>query len=390
MERFILIHYGEIGLKGNNKAYFQKKLKKLIDIKLKPLIKNFKGSFVTLDRVLVQLFDEFDEDKISAELSTVSGIKNFQFVYKSSTNFDYLCKNILHALDSENLEFKNFCVRVKRSQNFEYTSVEFEKKLGTFLFENIKNAKVKMHEADLIFNIEIFNNSVFFSFKKSSGKGGLPSNSAGKVICLISGGIDSPVAAYKMIGRGARVIFVNLHSYPYSNKSEMQKVKDLVEILSKYQTDTKLYLVPFIDIQKAIATNEKIPAKFRVVLYRRMMIRIAEMIARKNKAKAVITGDSLGQVASQTLDNIFAIHGASTIPLIQPLISFDKEDVIKISKEIGTFDISKLPCSDTCSMFSPKTPVLNANPLELAEYEKFLDIEDLILKAIAKLEIVAF
>lgn len=392
MKRFILVHYGEIGLKGANLQYFVKKLRKMIREKLQ---KKFKKTFnirYVLGRFMIPLNGKFDEKSYVEILKRIPGVNNFQFVYEGGIELKKLGNEIWKNLGelAKDEKVKTFVVRLKRAQILPYSSCEMEAKLGEILLDNGIGKKVRMKDADLEINVECFNEHGYFSYNKYHGLSGMPSNSGSKLVCMISGGIDSPVAAYRMIRRGARVIFVHFSGYPYTDMEEVEHVKDLVEILSGYQFYTKLYIVPFGKIQKKIATTLEIPGKLRVVLYRRMMLRIAEMISKKNEARGVITGDSYGQVASQTPENMFAIHEVSKIPLFQPLISYDKEDIIKIAEEIGTFEISKLPCKDTCSMFTPKNPELKASVKDVQDAEKHLDIGKMIAAAMKETEIITY
>ncbi len=381
MKQFIIVHYGEIGLKKKNTDYFLKKLRRRLKIVLE---KKFRRTFSIkhiLRRFIIDLPDKFDEDKYSGILKKVFGVKNFKFVWVGSTDLRKLGDQIWKKLPKE--KFDSFRVRVKRSMDLPFKSVEAERDLGEIFLDKGINLPVKMKGADLEVDIEFFNDKAYFSFKKYLGAGGLSPNSQGKLVALISAGIDSPVASYMMMKRGARVVFAHFHGYPYTDKDEMEQVQDLVKVLSEYQFDTKLYLIPFGKIQKAIAENLEIPGKVRTILYRRAMIRIAELISKKEKAKGLVTGDSYGQVASQTPENIFAIHEVSNIPLFQPLIGFDKEDVICYAREIGTYEISKLPCKDSCTMFMPRIPELKASVYDLREYEKNLPIDEWIGKALS-------
>ncbi|MEK7482597.1 MAG: tRNA uracil 4-sulfurtransferase ThiI, partial [Patescibacteria group bacterium] len=211
------------------------------------------------------------------------------------------------------------------------------------------------------------------------GPGGLPLGTGGKAVALISGGIDSPVAAYLAMKRGVEIIFLHFHSYPYTNKASIEKVEKLVGHLSRYQKKPKLYLAPFGDIQKEILL--KTPAKLRVVLYRRMMLRIAQALAEKEKALALITGESIGQVASQTLENMAAIQEVCVLPILRPLVGWDKEEIIKAARDIGSFDISSLPDQDCCSKFVPEHPETKAKMAEVKAAEKKLNIRKLFASA---------
>lgn len=384
----MLLHYGEIGLKKSNKDYFVKKLQRFLKLKLD---RNFKGNFVvrhSLGRLTVKLPEKIDINKYVDVVEKVFGVRNFKFVLEGSTDLKKLAGQIWDNMPKFEQKPANFVVRCKRSMVLPFHSVDAERELGALLLDEGLGLPVKLKNAELTIDVEFFNNHGFFSFKKYDGAGGLSVNSQGKLVSLISSGIDSPVASYLMMRRGARIIFTHFHGYPYTDKDEMAQVKQLVKILSGYQQHTKLYLLPFGQVQKAIATNLDIPGKIRTVLYRRMMVRIAEKIARQEKARGLVTGDSLGQVASQTSENMFAIHDASTIPLFQPLIGFDKEETVKLAEKIGTFEISKLPCKDSCTMFMPRKPELRANVYDVRRYEENLDVEKWVEKVVDEAEVI--
>lgn len=395
MKRFILIHYSEIGLKKSNIPYFLDKLKKRLRFVLQEEFKINYSIKHTLGRFIVSLPEDFsaaDEAKYAEVLFKVFGIQNFKFVYQDSIDLDVLIdamwENLPAYILNPDTKPRTFRVEVKRSMTMPFKSVELEREIGARLLRRGIEIKVKMVDPELVVDVEFFNDHSFFSFKKYKGPGGLSANSQGRFISFISSGIDSPVASYMMMRRGARIIFVHFHAYPYSDKSEMENVKSLVNILSGYQFDTKLYLIPFGKFQKSISTNLDIPSKIRTVLYRRLMVRIAERIARNEHAKGLITGDSLGQVASQTPENMFAIHDASTIPMFYPLIGFDKDETVALAEKIGTFKISKLPCTDTCAMFMPEHPELKANIYEVRDYEKLLPINEWVEGVLKESEVI--
>jgi tRNA uracil 4-sulfurtransferase len=392
MKRYILIHYGELGLKKANKPYFVEKLRKAIRTRLE---KKFKSNFSikhVLSRFLILLPENFNEEDYVSVLSKIPGIKNFSFVYQAGIAIEALGEDIWKKIvdDVDLGEFSTFRVRVKRSMVLDCNSSEAERDIGAVLLRNGIDLKVKLKGPDFFVDIEFFNEYAFFSFLRYPGLAGMPPNSQGKLISLISSGIDSPVASYMMMRRGARVIFAHFHGYPFTDKSELDQVKEIVSILSEYQFDTKLYLLPFGQLQKAIATTLDVPAKMRTVLYRRAMLLIAQKLAKKDAAKGLITGDCYGQVASQTPENLFTVHDVSSIPLYQPLIAFDKEDVIKISEKIGTFEVSKLPCKDSCTMFMPKRPEIRSNPFDARDFEKMYPLDDLAEKVISEVEVLYF
>jgi thiamine biosynthesis protein ThiI len=234
---------------------------------------------------------------------------------------------------------------------------------------------VDLTNPELTITVEILPRDAFFGFDKISGAGGLPVGASGRVVSLISGGIDSPVAAYRMMQRGCRLIFVHFHSAPYLDKTSQEKVRALVSTLTRHQYLSRLYLVPFGEIQRQIVAAVGRP--LRVVLYRRMMLRIAEALARAEKAKALVTGESLAQVASQTLENMAVIQQASTLPILRPLVGMDKQEIIDQARRIGTFDTSSIPDQDCCQLFVPKHPATKAKRREVEEAEASFNVQEM-------------
>ena len=285
----------------------------------------------------------------------------------------------------KNKKFKTFRITAQRSQkNFPMTSEEINKEVGAYIVEKSKK-KVKLTNPDVNCFIEIVDGRAFVYLEKIKGPGGMPVGSNGKALVLLSGGIDSPVAAYYALKRGVKVDFIHFHSMPYTMPASVEKVKDLAKTLEKFQSASKIYLIPLADIQEK--TVSKTPEKLRIILYRRMMLRIAEKLARDNKYLALYTGESVGQVASQTLENIKVIEETIKLPILRPLIGFDKEDIIEKAKEIGTYEISILPHEDCCTRFIPKHPETKANLKEVQEAEKKMDIKKMVREAIKKTEV---
>ncbi len=390
MDRYLIIHYGEIGLKRGNAPYFIEKLRKFLKVRLE---KRFRSTFRVahcLRRFLVKLPEGFVESEYAELLARVPGVKNFKFVFVGGIELDKLGEKIIENMPEFDVMPRNFKVQVKRSMTLPFKSFEAAREIGAMVLRSGFELPVRMKDPDFTIDLEFFNQKGYFSFKTYEGAGGLSPNSQGRLVSLLLSGIDSPVASYMMMRRGARVILINFHAYPYTDKSEMEQAKELAEILCDFQFDSKLYVVPFGDIQKAIATNLDIPGKIRTIMYRRMMLRIAQEVSFREKAKGLVTGDSFGQVASQTAENLFAINDAISIPVYQPLIGMDKEEIIEIAEKIGTFDISKLPCKDSCSMFSPRSPELAARVQDVREYEKDLPIDEWMRKALKDAEVVLF
>jgi thiamine biosynthesis protein ThiI len=237
-------------------------------------------------------------------------------------------------------------------------------------------ARVDLTNAEFTIIVEILPHDAFFGFNKLPGAGGLPVGASGRLVSLISGGFDSPVAAYRMMQRGCRLIFVHFHGAPYQDKISQEKVRDLVRILTQHQYQSRLFLVPFGEIQGQIVAAVARP--LRVVLYRRMMLRIAEAIARHEKAQALVTGESLGQVASQTLENMAVIQQAAVLPILRPLVGMDKQEIVDQARRIGTFETSSIPDQDCCQLFVPKHPATKAQLREVEEAEQTFDIKELV------------
>jgi thiamine biosynthesis protein ThiI len=280
-------------------------------------------------------------------------------------------------LDSLNgARFESFRIETQRGdKTFPMTSPEINRRLGAAVKAK-SGARVDLENAAFTVTVEILPRDAFFGFNKISGAGGLPVGASGRLVALISGGIDSPVAAYRMMQRGCRLIFVHFHSAPFQDRTSQDKVRQLLGVLTRHQFASRLYLVPFGEIQRQIVAAVARP--LRVVLYRRMMLRIAEAIARKEKAKALVTGESLGQVASQTLDNMAVIQQATRQPILRPLVGMDKQEIIDQARRIGTFEISSIPDQDCCQLFVPKHPATKARFDEVEEDETKFDVKELL------------
>ena len=384
MEKHLIIHYGELGLKGGNKEYFQSVLRKTVVAALRRIgIKS--DVFLILGRFVSKIPAKFDEAKLYDEMMHIPGIENFGFFYKTEMDFEKIGKGLVKYLPKKEIKkggFETFCVRVKKSQEkMPFDRLSAERDFGSVLWKAGIGLEVELDDPDLTVLVEVFGDNAYFTYDKFKGLGGLPVGTAGKVLSLISAGFDSPVAAFRMMKRGAKVCFVHFSGQPYSKREEVEHVKDIVEVLNRYQGESRLFVVPFGEIQKKISMNLKVPARLRVVLYRRLMLKIAEKVASRNDARALVTGESLGQVASQTLINIVTINNAVSMPVLRPLIGMDKEEIIAESVKIGTHDISKLPCTDTCSLFTPKAPETAAKMWDVEDAEKSFDLDGFVEEA---------
>ena len=379
-EKFIVIHYAEVGLKGKNRVFFERKLAHNVK-------KSLRGTGYAEvkrlhDRIVVHLKQDTDIVEIEKRLRRVMGIAHFELVYRTEKDITAMKNTALQLTKGK--KFETLKVETKRSdKTFPLTSPEVSSEVGGYLIQNT-GAQADMHNPDLRFWINISHNDAYIYTNKLQGIGGLPVGVSGKVLVMLSGGIDSPVAAWQMIKRGAKAVFIHFYSYPYTDKASLEKVMELTHILAESNYRSVIYLVPFAELQQIIVTET--PAPYRVLLYRRMMTRIAQRVAPLVDAEAMVTGESLAQVASQTLPNLRAIEAIADMPILRPLIGFDKIDIIAKAEQIGTFDVSTLPHQDCCSLFVPKHPATRASLSDLDKAEEGLDISALVEIAMNGLE----
>src|SRR5207244_9224646 len=281
--------------------------------------------------------------------------------------------------------FKSFRIDARRAdKTFPHTSVEINQRVGAYVKER-SGAKVDLENADLTCWIEIVEKYALIYVERVPGPGGLPVGTGGKVVVLLSGGIDSPVAAWKIIKRGCTPIFVHFHSFPYTNKESQEKAKQIARLLAHYALRAKIYFVPFAEVQRHIMVDT--PLETRVILYRRYMLRLAEQIAHREKARVLVTGDSVGQVASQTIENIDVISRAVSMPILRPVVGDDKIEITDLARRIGTFDISIQPDQDCCSLFVPKHPETKANLAEIEKSEARLNVAETMKAAMDTAEV---
>jgi thiamine biosynthesis protein ThiI len=385
----IMVHYDEIGIKGKNKRVFENQL--VFNIKEKAKLHNFD---IKIRKIMGRLQITTNHELSETEqliwtniLKTTFGIANFYFPVTCETNFEKIEEKLQEVADK--LEFQSFRITAKRADKaFPLNSSEISRKLGGTILKHFdKKGKktVKMKGADVEFFITIIGKKTSIFCKKIAGSGGLPVKTSGKSLVLISGGIDSPVAAYQIAKRGSFTHFIHFHSYPQTSKASVDKVRELVQILTKFVPKINLYMCPFLEIQKEILKN--IPDKYRIIFYRRFMVRIAEEISRKIDAKCLVSGESLGQVASQTIENITITQQATTLPILRPLIGLDKKEIITKAKEIGSYETSIKPHEDCCTVFIPKDPETKGKLDEVITLEKKLDIPKMVNTAIEEIEL---
>lgn len=398
MKKVFIVHYHEIALKGKNRDFFVEKLitdlrekTKKFDVKIEKkfdrvLIRphtlsegtNFKNKANKLNnhknnsgkKEGVGVLPNKNNDQIKEILEQTFGIAYFALGVEISSNIKDIEKGVFEILGKKTP--KTFALRARRNdKSIKFTSKELEREIGGRVCLKT-GASVDLNNAELTIYVEIGHKKTYVYSEKTQGLGGMPRGSAGKVVCLLSAGIDSPVATFLAAKRGAVPILVHFYSAPYTDDSSLQNVKKIKSVLEKYCGPLKLYSFAIGEEQKRITLSA--PSKYLVLLYRRLMLKKANEIAKKERALGVVTGDSLGQVASQTLENMQVVSQASKLPIYRPLISFDKQEIINIAEKLGTYKISIQKHQDCCTLFTPKTPVIKGSLKEVLEIEKSLEI----------------
>jgi thiamine biosynthesis protein ThiI len=379
----VLIRYGELALKGKNRGFFERKLASNIRSACEGLSK----VRVELRRGRIMVWPEQKPERVAKRLQDVMGIQSVSLARGVPLDPELIAEEGLRSVQ-EALEecpadeIQSFRVATRRgNKNFQMTSSELDCYVADRVLPELeKRLKVQLKGADLVLGIEVREKNAFIFTKRLPGPGGLPVGTLGHVLCLLSGGIDSPVAAWMAMKRGCRVSYVTYHSSPYLGDASRKKVVDLVRILAQYQPTSQLFVVPFTACQEAI--RDFAPERYRTVLYRRMMQRIATRLARRNRCGALVTGESLGQVASQTLENITCIEDASGLPVIRPLIAMDKQESVNLAQRIGTYDTSIEPAPDCCTVFQPEKPIIYGRIEECLEAETSFDLDELLTEAL--------
>ena len=384
LERLVLIHYHEIGLKGGNRSRFEERLRLNIEKALKGIPRGTVRRI--FGRILLELAPDTPLDAVRDRLSRVFGIANFSEATRIPSTIEAI-RETAWAVVRE-IPFRSFKISTKRSdKTFPMTSMEINRDVGACV-QARSQAQVKMKEPDLTCFVELSQQGTFVYTGKIPGPGGLPVGANERAVSLLSSGIDSPVAAYKIMKRGVHLVFVHFHSQPYTDRNSQRNTEDLVRILTHYQFRSDLYLVPFVEIQRRIMAGA-LPA-YRVVLYRRLMFRIAEAIAVREGAQALVTGENVGQVASQTLSNLRAIEEVTPLPVLRPLSGDDKQEIVAEAKRIGTYETSIEPYQDSCSVFVPKHPTTRADLETVRKLEAQLDLDALIEQTLSATEVKTF
>ncbi len=379
MEKIILIKYGELTTKKNNRKTFINLLEKNV----KNILKNYDIKITT---TLVRMFIEVDKkyiDEVVIKLQKVFGIHSIVVAFKTNNNIDDIKQAIVEILKNKN--FKTFKIETKRAnKNFEIPSMEFSRQIGAFVLQKFA-CKVDVHSPDLLLKIEIRENT-YISTNEIKALGGYPVGIQGKGLLMLSGGIDSPVAGYLALKRGVDLECLYFESPPHTSSNAKNKVITLAKKLNNYSGNIKLHILPFTKLQEEIYKN--VPDNYMITILRRMMYRIAHKLVLKNNLKVIINGESIGQVASQTLTSMQVINAVTNLPIIRPVATLDKLEIIDIAKKIDTYNTSILPYEDCCTIFLPKHPVINPSLDKCLLYEQKLNYEKLIDECINNIETV--
>ena len=377
----IMVRFGELNTKGKNKKDFINTLASNIKAALK------EWPNLTLenryDHIYVGL-NNTPYEEVMERLQEVSGIHALSLVYRCEKDVNIIKENALALIREE--EGKTFKVKVKRGdKTFPLISDEITRIVAGHILRNSPNLKVDVHNPDILLSIEVRQEAAYIFTKTVPGAGGYPLGVGGKTMHMLSGGIDSPVAAYLMMRRGVTIECIHFASPPYTQMGVIYKLEDLLKVLNKYQPRIRLHIVPFTKIQEAIYDNA--PESYCITLMRRMMFRLADALARRRNCPIISSGESIGQVASQTIQSMHVINAVTNTPVIRPLATTDKVEIIKLSKKIGTFDISIRPYEDCCTIFTPKAPKTMPHLNEVEALEKKWDYESLIKEALANIEV---
>jgi thiamine biosynthesis protein ThiI len=383
----IVVHYKELALKGRNRPWFVQQLVRNLRTALGGLdVRSIRSAMGRIEIELAETVGSPAWDDLRQRISRVFGIANFSYAGRAPLDFASLASAIL--TDLGDTDAPSFRVSARRAdKRLPFTSPQIEREVGG-LIKQTKGWRVSLDDAALTIHLEMLPDHAFYYFGKEPGAGGLPTGTAGRVACLLSGGIDSPVAAFRMMRRGCSVLLIHFHSYPILSRASQEKVREIAALLTRYQLRSRLLLVPFGELQQQ--TLLAVAPALRVVIYRRLMLRIAEKLARAWRARALVTGEVVGQVASQTLENLTAIAEATTMEVLRPLIGMDKDEIVAQAQQLGTFPISIIPDQDCCQLFMPRHPATRARLGQIEEAERALPLTELVDAAVAATWFVEF
>ncbi len=379
--RSVVVHYSELALKGRNRPWFVLVLVRTIRRALADLpVADVRA---VIGRIIIQIEPEADWEAVRARLSRLPGIGNFALATHVRADLDEIADRVVAALADRTP--RSFRIAARRAdKRFPTPSPEIERLIGRRV-QQATGWPVNLSAPDLVIRIEVLTGDAFFFAELEPGSGGLPVGTGGRVLALLSGGIDSPVAAWRMIRRGCRADLVHFHSYPILPRTSQDKVRVLAARLTECQLRSRLYLVPFGGVQQQVVVS--VPPPLRVVVYRRLMLRIAEALAARTGVRALVTGDSVGQVASQTVENLAVVCAVATLPLLRPLVGMDKAEITRDAERLGTYETSIIPDDDCCTLFTPRHPATRASRRAVDEAEAPLDIPALVSRALAETEV---
>jgi len=376
----IVVHYAEIGLKGRNRPRFEERLRQSLRRVLAPL------GEVSVEkrfgRLLVELADSVPFDRVREQMRRCFGIAYYGRVSSCEASLEAIHDTLGEFVDQRS--FASFGIRARRAEKrHPFRSSDIARQMGQFVVERC-GARVDLSNPELWIDIHVLTDEALILHERIQGPGGMPTGSAGRAACLISGGIDSPVASYELMKRGASLDFIHFHSAPFTSGASVDKVRDLVARLARYQGPSTLFVVPFGELQTELVKNA--PAEPRIVLYRRFMLRVAEQLALRRKGLALVTGESLGQVSSQTLANLDSINRVAELPVLRPLIGMDKQEIITRAQQIDTFEISIEPDDDCCSYLMPARPATFTRPAHMERIEAKLDVTRMIESTLERVQ----
>ena len=383
----ILVRYGELSTKGRNRHAFTGRLRDNIRYAFADLPK-FK-IITERDRMFIRPNEQETMDELIKRLPNIFGIQSFSPVASCSLELEDIQQTAIKIVESLDRTDKTFKVTVKRSYKpFEMETNELQQFVASHVLRKFPDIKVQMKKPDINLHVEVRKDAVYMMAEVIPGAGGLPIGSNGKSLLMLSGGIDSPVAGYQMLRRGVRLDAIHFYSPPFTSERSKEKVMDLAEKLSRFGASVKLHVIPFTAIQQEI--QKQIPDNVSMTTTRRMMLKIADLVREETEAMAIITGESLGQVASQTLESLTAINAVTNTPVLRPLISMDKQDIIQIAQDIDTYEVSIRPYEDCCTIFTPASPKTKPKLDKVEYYESFKSFDEMIEQAVSDREIMMF
>ena len=384
MKQVVIVKFHELALKGKNRAWFIGQLKQNVQRAVSDT--GVEDVWIGQMMIGLTLSARADWPTIRERVRNCPGIAKLFLADMVPKSLDDVKRLLADKLAGR--AFESFRISARRAdKRFPMTSDQINRELGSFV-EQLTGSKVNLRHPEQTIWVDVLPREILVYFEEVQAYGGLPVGVSGKVMALLSGGIDSPVAAWMMMKRGCQVTFTHFHSHPMSDTSSIEKATELAEILAKFQGKSTLILAPFIETQKRLIVST--PSPYRVVLYRRFMVRVAEELARRYHAKALVTGESVGQVSSQTLENISTIDDAATLPILRPLVGANKQEIITVAREIGSYPISILPDQDCCTLFTPRHPHTHTQVSVVRELEKTLPVEAMVKEVLDRVEVREF